>query len=140
MTQKPAKPTKRATPAKTAKGVPADKPAQSPARAADVTPAAHDTTAKPAKRATPTKPAKVATTAQIVTAVGHATDTASKPAKRATVIEPATPVEQAAPAHTSRREPSHDEIAERAYFMALEQGDSDPAENWLRAERELANA
>jgi DUF2934 family protein len=77
------------------------------------------------------------------TVVGHATATAAKPAKRATTTEPATPAEQAASSRTSRastRKPSHDEISERAYFIALEEGDSDPAENWLRAERELASA
>jgi hypothetical protein len=34
------------------------------------------------------------------------------------------------------RTPSHDEIALRAYFIALEQG-ADPLAAWLLAEREL---
>lgn len=37
-------------------------------------------------------------------------------------------------------EPSHAEISERAYFIALEQGGTDVLGNWLRAERELAAA
>ena len=36
------------------------------------------------------------------------------------------------------RAPSHDEIATRAYFIALERGfSSDPLADWLAAEREL---
>jgi hypothetical protein len=38
----------------------------------------------------------------------------------------------------ARRTPSHDEIATRAYFIALERGfSSDPLADWLAAEREL---
>ena len=37
-------------------------------------------------------------------------------------------------------QPGHDEIAERAYFIHLEQGGSDELANWLRAERELKAA
>ena len=37
-------------------------------------------------------------------------------------------------------EPTHAEISERAYFIALEQGGGDEVANWLRAERELATA
>jgi Protein of unknown function (DUF2934) len=36
--------------------------------------------------------------------------------------------------------PSHLEISERAYFIALERGESDPLANWLRAEQELTAA
>jgi hypothetical protein len=36
--------------------------------------------------------------------------------------------------------PTHAEISERAYFIALEQGGADELGNWLRAERELAAA
>jgi len=36
--------------------------------------------------------------------------------------------------------PGHDEIAERAYFIHLEQGSPDELANWLRAERELKAA
>ena len=39
-----------------------------------------------------------------------------------------------------RRTPSHGEIAERAYFIHLEEGGCDELVNWLRAERELAAA
>ena len=42
------------------------------------------------------------------------------------------------PPRTRRRKPSHGEIAERAYFIHLEDGQSDRLANWLRAERELA--
>lgn len=39
------------------------------------------------------------------------------------------------------RTPSHDEIATRAYFIALERGfSSDPLADWLAAERELRHA
>ena len=41
---------------------------------------------------------------------------------------------------TKRRTPSSGEIAERAYFIHLEEGQSDQLANWLRAERELAAA
>ena len=41
---------------------------------------------------------------------------------------------------TRSRKPSHGEIAERAYFIHLEDGGSDRVANWLRAERELAAA
>jgi hypothetical protein len=37
------------------------------------------------------------------------------------------------------RQPSHDEIAIRAYFIAIEQG-ADPLAAWLLAERELTTA
>jgi len=38
------------------------------------------------------------------------------------------------------RTPEHHEIAERAYYIHLEDGVSDPFGNWLRAERELMAA
>lgn len=38
------------------------------------------------------------------------------------------------------RHPSHGEIAERAYFLHLEESSSDPLGNWLRAEAELTAA
>lgn len=34
----------------------------------------------------------------------------------------------------------HEEIARRAYFIFLEEGQSDDVANWLRAERELIAA
>jgi hypothetical protein len=39
-----------------------------------------------------------------------------------------------------RSQPSHAEIAERAYFISLHDGASDQLENWVRAERELTAA
>jgi hypothetical protein len=41
---------------------------------------------------------------------------------------------------TKRPEPSHADIAERAYFISLQEGASDEFENWVRAERELTAA
>lgn len=40
---------------------------------------------------------------------------------------------------TGTPQPSHDEIAIRAYFISIEQG-ADPLAAWLRAERELTTA
>jgi hypothetical protein len=52
---------------------------------------------------------------------------AAKPAaKRTTSRKPKT-----------QRTPSYDEISERAYYIHLEERESDPVANWLRAEREL---
>lgn len=39
-----------------------------------------------------------------------------------------------------RTQPSQADIAERAYFIYLEDGGSDELENWVRAERELTAA
>jgi hypothetical protein len=44
------------------------------------------------------------------------------------------------PPRARRRTPSHVEIAERAYFIHLEEGERDQVATWLRAERELAAA
>jgi DUF1365 family protein len=41
---------------------------------------------------------------------------------------------------TRRRKPSHREIAERAYFIHLEQDERHQVANWLWAGRELAAA
>jgi hypothetical protein len=38
------------------------------------------------------------------------------------------------------RQPTHGEIAERAYFIHLERTSTDPVGNWLRAEAELTAA
>ena len=63
------------------------------------------------------------------------TDTPAKPTK--STDRPASP----RPPRTRRRsKPNHGEIAERAYFIHLEDGESDQLANWLRAERELAAA
>jgi hypothetical protein len=65
------------------------------------------------------------------------TDKPAKPVRRR--IRPAKP--KTTPAAVSAQlEPSHSEISERAYFIALEHGDGDELSNWLRAERELAAA
>jgi hypothetical protein len=40
----------------------------------------------------------------------------------------------------NRQSPSYDEISERAYLISLEEGGGDEVENWLQAERELAEA
>jgi hypothetical protein len=41
---------------------------------------------------------------------------------------------------TKQRKVDHSQIAERAYFIHLEEGGSDEVANWLRAERELTAA
>ena len=64
------------------------------------------------------------------------TDKPAKPARRRTrVTKP-----KAVVAPFERYGPTHDQISERAYFIALEQGGADELGNWLRAERELAAA
>lgn len=61
--------------------------------------------------------------------------TAAPARKRATPRRPrATAPTAAATA------PTHAEISERAYFIHLDEGVSDPMGNWLRAERELTPA
>jgi Protein of unknown function (DUF2934) len=57
---------------------------------------------------------------------------AAAPRKRATAAKPRT--------RTRRRQPTHEQISERAYFISLEEGNGDEFGNWLRAERELAAA
>ncbi len=39
-----------------------------------------------------------------------------------------------------RRKPDHRQIAERAYYIHLDEGGLDEVANWLRADRELAAA
>jgi DUF2934 family protein len=72
-----------------------------------------------------------------------------KPAKPAKPVKSAKPAKSAKSAEKPtvsrkrtmrRRTPSHDEIAERAYFIHLEEGGCDELGNWLRAEDELATA
>jgi hypothetical protein len=48
----------------------------------------------------------------------------------------AQPAETPKPKRTRRKKVTHDQIAERAYHLALA-GGADPVENWLQAEREL---
>ena len=64
------------------------------------------------------------------------TEKPAKPVRRRTrVTKPKT-----AAAVPDRREPTHAEISERAYFIALDRGGVDAVGNWLRAERELTPA
>ncbi|MGP0035329.1 MAG: DUF2934 domain-containing protein [Solirubrobacteraceae bacterium] len=55
-------------------------------------------------------------------------------------IKPAKKQASARKPKTKPSQPGYDEIAERAYFIHLEQGDCDELANWLRAERELKAA
>lgn len=61
----------------------------------------------------------------------------AKPVRRRTRV---TKPKEAAAAVSERRDPTHSEISERAYFIALELDSSDEVGNWLRAERELVAA
>jgi hypothetical protein len=77
-------------------------------------------------------------------ATAPAVDTASAEApkaprtrRKASTTEVTSAAEATASATTSQ--PSHDEIAIRAYFISIEQG-ADPLAAWLRAERELTTA
>jgi hypothetical protein len=63
------------------------------------------------------------------------TEKPAKPVRRR--IRAAKPKSVPAP---ERHEPTHAEISERAYFIALEHDGGDELANWLRAERELAAA
>lgn len=42
------------------------------------------------------------------------------------------------PETSSEQRVGRDQIAERAYFISLDEGHGDDVENWLRAERELS--
>lgn len=57
--------------------------------------------------------------------------TAKAPAKKRSTTSKAKP---------RKRKPAHAAIAERAYFIHLEDGSSDDLANWLRAEQELKAA
>jgi len=65
------------------------------------------------------------------------TEKPAKPVRRRTR---ATKPKAVAVAVPEGQEPTHAEISERAYFIALEQGGADELDNWLRAERELVAA
>jgi hypothetical protein len=58
-----------------------------------------------------------------------------KPAKRTTKR-----VRRTKPTTIKRQQPEHGAIAERAYFIHLQEGTRDELGNWLRAERELTAA
>lgn len=62
------------------------------------------------------------------------------PAKTVKPRKPATRRLRVTKPKTDTPMPSRAEIAERAYFIALEQGSSDQLDHWLRAERELTAA
>jgi hypothetical protein len=66
-------------------------------------------------------------------------ETTKTAAKKAAPTKTAKPTASSARA-TRRRRPSHDKIAERAYFIHIEQGSGDEVGNWLRAEGELMAA
>jgi hypothetical protein len=61
----------------------------------------------------------------------HMTEKPSKPVTRRT---------RSRKPKAEPRRPSHGEIAERAYFIHLEESGVDPLGNWLRAEAELSAA
>ena len=62
------------------------------------------------------------------------------PAKTVKPRKPATRRLRVTKSKTAMPMPSHGEIAERAYFIALEHGSSSQLDHWLRAERELTAA
>ena len=79
------------------------------------------------------------------------TEKPAKPTKAAKTVKPKSAKPKSAKTAKStsavsrestlrRRRPSHDEIAERAYFIYVEEGGPDQLGNWLRAERELTMA
>jgi len=66
-----------------------------------------------------------------------------KPAKSPKSAKPAKSADKSTASRkraTRQRKPSHAEIAERAYFIHLEEGGCDQLGDWLRAERELTTA
>jgi hypothetical protein len=70
----------------------------------------------------------------------HMTEKLAKPARRRTRLTKPKVAVTAPARHMAIQVPTHAEISERAYFIALEQGGADELGNWLRAERELAAA
>ena len=60
--------------------------------------------------------------------------------KSSTAKAPAKKRATAPKSRARSRKPPHEKIAERAYFIHLEEGSSDELTNWLRAERELRAA
>jgi hypothetical protein len=89
------------------------------------------TTPTPRRRAT--KPAADAVPAEVPAEAPKAPRTRRKAtSSEVTVAAEATPT-------AASPQPSHDEIAIRAYFISIEQG-ADPLAAWLLAERELTTA
>ena len=69
------------------------------------------------------------------------TDKPAKPARRRIrATKPKAKASSPSQSQSLQPEPTHDQIAERAYFLALAQGGADELGNWLRAEAELAAA
>ncbi len=68
------------------------------------------------------------------------TEKPAKPARRRTRVTKPKLLAASERHELERHEPTHAEISERAYFIALEQDGTDELGNWLRAERELAAA
>lgn len=93
------------------------------------TPASKTTSAAPAPRRRATKPVVDATPADA--------PKAPRTRRKATTAEVAAAAEVTPPA--AAPQPSHDEIAIRAYFISIERG-ADPVAAWLLAERELTTA
>jgi hypothetical protein len=60
--------------------------------------------------------------------------------KTAKLAKPATKRVSARQSKAKRRSPDSNEIAERAYFIHIDEGRCDELGNWLRAERELTAA
>ena len=92
----------------------------------------------PDSKATPATPAprRRATTPAVDTTFAEAPK-APRTRRKATTTDVTAAAEVNAPA--SATQPSHDEIAIRAYFISIEQG-ADPVAAWLLAERELTTA
>lgn len=73
------------------------------------------------------------------------TSTTDKPARKRTTTKTraaatGTTTPAAKPRARRRRRPTHEQIAQRAYFISLEEGGQDQVGNWIRAEQELAAA
>lgn len=93
------------------------------------------------KRTTDTKPTDAPKTprAKAVKPAIEAAAAAPKAPRTRRKVSP--PAEVATTNGASGKRPSHDEIATRAYYIALERGFSaDPMADWLAAERELTRA
>ena len=93
------------------------------------TPASKQSSDTPAPRRRSTKPAVDAT----------ATEAPKAPRIRRKTTTTEVTAAGDVTATAASAQPSHDEIAIRAYFIALEQG-ADPVAAWLLAERELTTA
>lgn len=96
------------------------------------TPANKTTSDAPAPRRRAAKPA-----ADVAPVAAPVTAPKAQGTRRKTPSE-VTSSAEVGPA-TDARQPSHDEIAIRAYFISIERG-ADPVAAWLLAERELTTA